>query len=477
MSEEIAILAPPNRRGLNHTTPRLKAAPKANCIVKVPSVVASGIPVHCAHDRLVDVVSLIPNPRNPNRHPDKQVALLAKIIRAQGWRNPIVVSTRSGFVVKGHGRLQAAALLQVEQVPVDDQDYPNEAAEWADMLADNRIAELAETDNQVLTDVLLELDTGAFDMELTGFDAEALAFVMGAEHQGGVDAEAQIDRAGELQKKWGTATGQLWKLGEHRLLCGDSTKKEDVERVMGGEKAGLCFTSPPYAQQRDYGKKIDDWDSLMQGVFGIVPMADDGQVLVNLGLVHKDGEWWPYWDAWIEWMRTQCWKRFAWYVWDQGPGMPGDWGGRLAPSFEFVFHFNQSSKHPSKARECKWAGSRHGGKGQRGADGVVKERTAGHSPVQSHAIHDSVIRVPRQGAQHGAEGHPAPYPRGLVTVALESWHGEVFDPFLGSGTTLIACENLKRKCRGIEVSAPYVAVCLERARQAFPEMEICLIKE
>ena len=88
---------------------------------------------------------------------------------------------------------------------------------------------------------------------------------------------------------------KLWLIGDHRLLCGDSTKREDVERVMGGEMAGLYFTSPPYAQQRDYKEKSEnatDWDSLMKGVFQHLPMAGDGQVLVNLGIVHKDGEWW-----------------------------------------------------------------------------------------------------------------------------------------------------------------------------------------
>lgn len=83
---------------------------------------ASGIPIHCAYDELADITTLIPNPRNPNTHPEKQVQLLAKIIKNQGWRAPITVSNRSGFIVRGHGRLLAAQLLGVEQVPVDRQD-------------------------------------------------------------------------------------------------------------------------------------------------------------------------------------------------------------------------------------------------------------------------------------------------------------------------------------------------------------------
>src|SRR3990172_3499700 len=135
-------------------------------------------PIHCAHPRLVDLATLVPNPRNPNRHADAQIALLAKIIQHQGWRNPITVSKRSGFIVTGHGRLQAAQRLGLAQAPVDDQDFATEADEWAHVLADNRIAELADTDGAALKDLLLELDTGAFDMDLTGFDVAELERVI-----------------------------------------------------------------------------------------------------------------------------------------------------------------------------------------------------------------------------------------------------------------------------------------------------------
>jgi 16S rRNA G966 N2-methylase RsmD/CBS domain-containing protein len=132
---------------------------------------ASGIEVHCSHTKLVDITELVPNPNNPNTHPDKQIALLAKIIRKQGWRSPIVVSKLSGFIVKGHGRYEASKLLNVETVPVDFQDYDNPASEHADLLADNRIAELAVVDEDKLSD-LLNNDSifAGFDIELTGFE-------------------------------------------------------------------------------------------------------------------------------------------------------------------------------------------------------------------------------------------------------------------------------------------------------------------
>jgi len=101
---------------------------------------------------------------------------------------------------------------------------------------------------------------------------------------------------------------------------------------MDGAEADICFTSPPYAQQRDYKTGTQDWDALMQGVFSILPVKHGAQVLVNLGLVHRKGEWLPYWDSWIEWMRSDGWRRFGWYVWDQGPGLAGmEWSARAKP--------------------------------------------------------------------------------------------------------------------------------------------------
>ena len=132
------------------------------------------IEVHCAYDEMVDITKLVPNPRNPNQHSDRQIELLAKIIEHQGWRAPITVSKRSGFIVRGHGRLLAAELLGLDKVPVDYQDYANEAEEWADLIADNRLAELSEMDNTMLKDLIQEIDTGEIDLTLTGYDEDAL---------------------------------------------------------------------------------------------------------------------------------------------------------------------------------------------------------------------------------------------------------------------------------------------------------------
>lgn len=135
-----------------------------------PKAMAGAVPVFCAHDAIVDVVKLIPNPKNPNKHPDDQVALLARVIQAAGWRQPITVSTRSGFIVKGHGRLLAAQAAGLEAVPVDYQDYATEAEEYADLVADNRLAELSEIDSRLLADVFKDIDPTAIPVELTGYN-------------------------------------------------------------------------------------------------------------------------------------------------------------------------------------------------------------------------------------------------------------------------------------------------------------------
>jgi hypothetical protein len=131
---------------------------------------------------MVETEKLVPNPKNPNQHPEAQIDLLAKIIAAHGWRAPITVSNRSGFVVRGHGRLLAAQKLGLTECPVDFQDYDTEAEEWADLIADNRLAELAVMDNAALASLLDELSqTEGFDATLAGFTAEQIDAMLAAQ--------------------------------------------------------------------------------------------------------------------------------------------------------------------------------------------------------------------------------------------------------------------------------------------------------
>jgi DNA modification methylase len=404
---------------------------------------------------------------NPRRN-DHAVEAVAAAIKRFGFRVPVLAKS-DGTLIDGHLRIKAAKRLGMTEVPVALCDDLSEAEIKALRISINRMAELAEWDEELLMAELEGLAAEGITMDDVGFDLDALeALGASVEPEGNpeADAEPQIDKAEELRAKWGVEPGQLWELGDHRLLCGDSTKKEDVERVMGGERADLCFTSPPYGQQRDYTEeskeKISDWDGLMRGVFANIPMAESGQVLVNLGMIHREGEWIPYWDGWIVWMREQGWRRFGWYVWDQGFGLPGDWNGRLAPSHEFVFHFNRASIRPEKWLDKKPENIKQRNKGEstmRGKDGKTKAFTNPAASGQPTKIPESVIRV---GRQVGSDGHPAQFPVAFPAFILQSWLGIAYEPFSGSGTTIIACEQLGRKCRAIEISPAYVAVALQR---------------
>lgn len=147
---------------------------------------AGSIPVFCAFDKIVLLEDLKPNPKNPNRHPGDQVELLAKVIEAQGWRQPVKVSTRSGFIVSGHGRYEAALLLGCP-VPVDFQDYPGEAEELADLLADNRIAELAEMDEKMLAEVFAVIDESDLSADIAGYTDDAVFALVDA-----IDGDLEI---------------------------------------------------------------------------------------------------------------------------------------------------------------------------------------------------------------------------------------------------------------------------------------------
>jgi len=220
---------------------------------------------------------------------------------------------------------------------------------------------------------------------------------------------------------------------------------------MAGERADLLFTSPPYGNQRDYTTGgVGDWDVLMRGVFADPSMADDGQILVNLGLIHRANEWQPYWEGWLEWMRERGWRRFGLYVWDQGPGLPGDWNGRLAPAFEFVFHFNRESRRANKIVPCKWAGHvlHEDEGGLREKDGTVGKWTHAEQPVQEMRIPDSVIRITRHKARGPETEHPAVFPVKLPAFVMEAYSNEgavVYEPFCGSGATVVAGQKMARR--------------------------------
>ena len=436
------------------------------------------------------IETLIPFARNPRTHSEAQIAKLASSIVEFGWTQPILVDGTNG-IIAGHGRLVAARKLDLLEVPVIELSHLTPAQKRAYVIADNRLALDAGWDEELLSLELAELSESGYDLTMTGFSNEEIEeLLVGAEQalQDEPQGESEDDAADavpEVPSNPVSRPGDVWQIGAHRLICGDATDPTVIRTLMAGEQAALCFTSPPYGNQRDYTNTIIDWDALMRGVFANLPMAPNGQVLVNLGLIHRDNEVIPYWDNWLDWMRTQGWRRFAWYVWDQGPGLPGDWNGRLAPSFEFVFHFNRHARQANKIVPCKFAGQethlRKDGSStaMRKADGTIGGWTAAGQPTQETKIPDSVIRIMRHKGKIGQGiDHPAVFPTALPQHVLETYSDAgdlVFEPFCGSGTILLAAQRTGRQVLATEIAPEYVDVAVKRFQQNFPEVPVTLV--
>ena len=387
--------------------------------------------VYCTFTRMVAVEEIIPQPRNPNKHSKKQIELLAKIIKAQGWRAPITVSNRSGFIVRGHARLEAAKLLGLTECPVDFQDYENEAVEWADCIADNRIAELAEPDLPLLKDLLIELDTGALDMELTGYDAESIENLMTQLHQ--TEEGLTEDDAVPEQVETRCKKGDLWKLGEHRLLCGDSTVITDMERLMGGEKADMVFTDPPYGVNYEGGhfhsgdvnikrkreKLVGDTVDIYSQFLPIMVMFVDGPCYV--WFADRGGK--PVFDA----ITANVCEIHAMLIWNKTNATYAAMNAQYKQRHEPCMYFKPKN---STLRWC----------------GPTDECTVWDMK------RDSVNSL-----------HPTQKPVALAERAIGNHQvTTILDMFLGSGSTLIACEKLGRKCYGMEIDEHYCDVIIKR---------------
>lgn len=419
-----------------------------------PKAWADGVPVHCAHDALVDPVTLVPNAKNPNKHPDEQIQLLGRIIRQTGWRQPITVSTRSGFIVKGHGRLAAALLEGVKEVPVDYQNYATEAEEYADLVADNRIAELAEIDNKMLADIFADIDTGEIPMELTGYTEEEVEELVTALSEAlhndlnGPDDVPEAPEQGEIVSQ----PGDLWILGNHRLLCGDSTNQNDVERLMDGEKAEMVFTDPPWnvnygatAEDNPQGYKprtilndfmgTEDFKQFMMAVFGCMNhVSKDGAITYVVMSAQE----------WGNMMLTLAANAYHWsstIIWNKD---------------SLVL----SRKDYHTKYEPIWYGWKEGTR---------------LCPLEDRKQCD-VWDIPRPKR---SEEHPTMKPVELVARAITNSskpNNVVLDLFGGSGTTLIAAEQEGRRARLMELDPKYVDVIVKRYMRTTGKTDIRLIR-
>jgi DNA modification methylase len=203
----------------------------------------------------VQTEDLIPYARNAKKHDAAQVAAIAGSIREFGFNNPVLINAENG-IIAGHGRTLAAHQLGLATVPCLRLTHLTDSQRRAYILADNRLAEIGGGwDSDMLAAELEALAAEGVAMEDLGFDADALEELgasFGDEPETpDADAEPQIDKADELRAKWGIEPGQLWELGAHRLLCGDSTIPEHVAKLMGGEKAQLIHADPPYGMGKE----------------------------------------------------------------------------------------------------------------------------------------------------------------------------------------------------------------------------------
>jgi DNA modification methylase len=402
--------------------------------------------------------------KNPRSLSEKEFKQLKKSLDTFGMIDkPIVNLDSANTIIGGHQRkhvLEATGVKECECWIPDRELTDKEVEELNIRLNKNTGSWDFDTlANEFELDDLLDwgFDKGELDLDLWADDAPE-------------DVEPQIDKAEELRVKWGVESGQLWQLGEHRLICGDCTDKAVVERVMGGEKARVVVTSPPYSNQRDYEVGEFDWQALARGfsdcVFPIV--GSPGDVLINLGLEYKDGRINAYWNEWIDYCDSIGHPLYGWYIWDKGSGFPGEWNGRLAPSHEWVFHFSNGRVSANKWIETTGESAKRGASGKRfrQKDGSLRELTSPDKIGQAHKVPDSVIRITREMARGiHTQAHPAVFPVAFSEFIVQTWSnpGEIaYEPFSGSGTTIIACERLGRKCRAVEISPAYVAVAIQR---------------
>lgn len=399
--------------------------------------------------------SLIPYARNSRTHSDAQVAQIAASIKEFGFTNPVLID-ETGSIIAGHGRVLASRKLSFNEVPCIRLSHLTAAQKRAYVIADNKLALNAGWDDELLRLELNDLKELNFDLDLTGFSAEEIDQFLTPEQVEGLTDE---DAVPEVPVEPITKFGDIWILGRHRLMCGDSTSIDAVDKLMDGGRVDFCFTSPPYADQREYngGKELstEHLATFIRTASGFCDLF-----AVNLGMSRKNGEINQYWDDYIFEAKQSGLKLISWNIWDRS-GEGGSIGNMTAPfpiNHEWIFVF--SSEPPELNRTIP---NKHGGKGVSATiRGSNSEFAARSSVVHEFGKLGTVLKC---GVQRGKNEHPAMFPVELPETYIEACtknKGIVYEPFGGSGSTLIACEKLGRSARLMELDPKYCDVIIKR---------------
>lgn len=389
-------------------------------------------------------------PYNPRKITPEQAKALQRSLTEFGTVEPIIWNKQTGHIVGGHQRLDALQSLGETETDVLIVDMPEER-EQALNIALNKIS--GDWDNGMLSDVLLSLHEEL--RELTGFSEDEIAALL-PKQDGLTDPDAVPEVVEPVAK-----LGDIWQLGEHRLMCGDSTDAGSVALLMNGDIAELCFTSPPYADMRTYSGNDVSEDTISLFIPASSSMVN--YYAVNLGIKRNDGEVIEYWNAYIESARSCGMKLLSWNVWDKDIcGSVANQNAMFGINHEFIFVFGAKPKILYRTVENKDAGEicDHGTKRQK--DGSVKKmkNTTISSHSQIRTIHRCLPQLARDNIDHPARftvEFPCDYIKAFCSTA-----DSVYEPFCGSGSTLIACEQLNRKCYGMELDPHYCDVIIKR---------------
>jgi hypothetical protein len=357
---------------------------------------------------------LLANPSNWRIHPKHQQEALAGVLSEVGLVQNVICNRTTGHVVDGHLRITLALRQGQPTVPVTWIEV-SEGEEKLILATHDPLAAMAQADAAALDALLASVNSGEAAVQAMLAELAEQAGLYGEKEA--TDTEPQVDRAEELRQLWGVETGQLWQLGDHRLICGDCTDAVDVARVMGGKRAILAPVDPPYNVGFDYDgatvddmKQADEYERFSRTWFAVCQSVSMRQI-VTPGCYNL--------ASWLRWFDA-----YHWGPWIKTNSMTNGRTSRFW-CWEPVLFFGE---HWGKKR---------------------------HSDIFDFPI----------GQQKDVANHPCPKPLAMWLDLLENYseRGDlIYEAFSGSGTTLIACENLGRQCRAVEISPAYVAVALQR---------------